>query len=81
MTEANFLHHPTWDGVTFGNPPSSINLMIHVKGLTFAEYYPKSVIFVEDGLEIRTIDMLGLTDAKKSTARHKDLNDLDFLQP
>ncbi|MFD2161495.1 DUF6036 family nucleotidyltransferase [Paradesertivirga mongoliensis] len=79
MTEENFLHHTNWDVFTFGVPPSAIDVMINVKGLNFSECYEKSVYFHEDDLEIRTIHVSDLIKAKQSSARPKDLDDLQNL--
>jgi predicted nucleotidyltransferase len=79
MTLENFLHHPQWDVFSFGNPPSAIDVMVKVKGLDFNVCYKKAVIFEEDGLKIRTIHLSDLKEAKRSSARPKDINDLENL--
>ncbi len=79
MTEENFLHHQTWDVFTFGNPPSAIDIMVALKGLSFHESYKNTVIFEENGLEIRTIHLNVLKKAKRSSGRPKDLDDLENL--
>jgi hypothetical protein len=79
MTEENFLNHPDWEVFTFGIPPSSIDLMIKVKGLNFDECYNNAVFFEEDDLQIRTIDINNLVSAKKASGRSKDLDDLENL--
>ncbi|WP_113660708.1 nucleotidyltransferase [Pedobacter nanyangensis] len=79
MTKENFLNHPEWEVFSFGRPPVSIDLMIIVKGLEFQACYQKAVFFSEDGLNIRTINYKDLIKAKKSSARPKDINDLDKL--
>lgn len=81
MTEENFLNHADWDVFTFGVPPSSIDIMIKVKGLNFDECYHNAVFFEEDGLQIRTIHINNLISAKKVSGRSKDLNDLENLIP
>jgi hypothetical protein len=45
MTEYNFLNHPEWEVFTFGTPPSSIDIMIKVKGLNFDECYNNAIFF------------------------------------
>ncbi|RYY37508.1 MAG: hypothetical protein EOP46_02350 [Sphingobacteriaceae bacterium] len=80
MTEENFLHHPTWDVFTFGNPPSSIDIMIRAKGLDFDTCFNQSVYFEEEGIQIRTININDLLDAKKASARPKDIDDIQNLQ-
>jgi hypothetical protein len=81
MTEGNFLNHPEWEVFTFGTPPSSIDLMIKVKGLDFHECYKNAVFFEDDGLQIRTIHINNLINAKKASGRSKDLDDLENLNP
>ncbi|RYD80149.1 MAG: hypothetical protein EOP55_03010, partial [Sphingobacteriales bacterium] len=73
MTKENFLNHPDWEVFSFGRPPTSIDLMIMVKGLNFEECYTNAVFFEEDDLIIRTINYEDLLTAKKSSARAKDI--------
>jgi len=80
MTADTFLNHPTWDVFTFGNPPTSIDIMIRVKGMTFEECYSNAIYFEEDGLSIRTIFLQDLINAKKASGRAKDINDLENLE-
>lgn len=80
MTLDNFLNHPTWDVFTYGNPPSSIDIMIKLKGLSFDETYEKATIFVEDGLKIKTIHINDLKAAKRASNRAKDIDDLENLK-
>lgn len=81
MTENAFLKNETFDVFTFGKPPSSIDIMVAVKGLDFADCYLNSVYFDEDGLKVRTIYINDLISAKKASGRSKDLNDLENLIP
>lgn len=81
MTEENFLHHPNWDVFTFGIPPVAIDIMIQVKGLDFETCFAQAVIFEDEGLKVRTIHKDNLIQAKKSSGRSKDLNDIENLQP
>ncbi len=81
MTESNFLNHSNWDVFTFGVPPVAIDIMINVRGLDFDICYKRSVLFEEDGLFIRTIHYKNLVEAKIASARPKDLNDLQNLNP
>lgn len=55
MTEKAFLTDPVLDVFTFGRPPSSIDIMVKVKGLDFDECYKSAVFFDDDGLQISTI--------------------------
>ena len=79
MTEQNFLNHPTSDVFTFGKPPSSIDIMVKVKGLNFDTCYRQALYFNEDGLNVRTIHINDLICAKKASGRAKDINDLENL--
>ena len=79
MTEENFLSHPNWDVFTFGVPPVAIDVMVSVKGLDFDTCYQNSILFAEDDLSIRTINLNSLIQAKKMAGRSKDLNDLENL--
>jgi hypothetical protein len=81
MTEASFLNNTKVDVFTFGRPPSSIDVMVEVKGLNFDDCYKHAVYFEEDGLMIRTIFLNDLISAKKASGRAKDINDLENLIP
>lgn len=81
MTEERFLNDPNVDVFTYGKPPSSIDVMIEVKGMDFNECYENSVFFEEDGLQIRTIHFNNLINAKKASGRAKDMDDLENLIP
>lgn len=79
MTKENFLEHPDWDVFTFGTAPVSIDIMVKLKGLNFEDAFRNSIVFEEGGLQVRTIGRENLIQAKKSTGRSKDLDDLDHL--
>jgi hypothetical protein len=79
MTEKNFLTDFKNDVFTFGRPPSSIDVMVEVKGMNFDECYANAVFFEDDGLKIRTIHYNNLISAKRASGRLKDLDDLDNL--
>ena len=81
MTESVFLYNNDFDVFTFGKPPSSIDIMLAVKGLNFDDCYQNAVYFKEDELSIRTIYLNDLINAKKASGRFKDLNDLENLLP
>lgn len=80
MNEENFLSHPSWDVFTFGVPPVAIDIMVKVKGLDFKECYEKSILFEDDDLFIRTIHKDDLIKAKQSSARPKDIDDIQNIQ-
>jgi hypothetical protein len=79
MTEDSFLTNEKLNVFTFGRPPSSIDIMVEVKGLNFEECYKQAVFFEEDGLMIRTIYISDLINAKKASGRAKDIDDLENL--
>jgi len=79
MTEQNFLHHTQWDVFTFGTPPVAIDIMVKVKGLDFNTCFDNAVVFEDGNLVIRTIHKNNLIQAKQSSGRPKDLNDLENL--
>jgi hypothetical protein len=81
MTENSFLNNKALDVFSFGRPPSSIDIMVEVKGLTFDDCYQHAVYFEEDGLMVRTIFLDDLISAKKASGRAKDINDLENLMP
>jgi hypothetical protein len=81
MTEDKFLNDLEIEVFTFGRPPTSIDIMLSVKGMDFTECYNNSVFFEEDGLQIRTIHFNNLINAKKASGRSKDINDLENLNP
>ena len=80
MNEKNFLGHPSWDVFTFGVPPSAIDLMVRLKGLSFEECYKDAVDFFEDDLKIRTINLYHLIKAKEASNRPKDVDDIQNLK-
>lgn len=81
MTEESFLKNKELNVFTFGKPPSSIDIMVEVKGMRFEDCYQNAVYFEEDGLPIRTIYISDLINAKKAAGRAKDINDLENLIP
>jgi hypothetical protein len=64
---------------TFGRPPSVIDIMIHVKGLSFKEAFTTSQIAEMENLKVRFMGLAQLLKAKKTTGRHKDLDDIEIL--
>ena len=80
MNSNNFLTHPEWDVFSFGKPPSSIDIMVKIKGLDFLVAYENAIFFEEDELKIRTIHKNDLIQAKLASNRAKDQNDLENLR-
>ncbi|RFZ95700.1 hypothetical protein D0C36_09340 [Mucilaginibacter conchicola] len=81
MTADKFLNDSKTDVFTFGRPPVAIDIMLDVLGLNFSECFDKAIFFEDDGLEVRTIHINDLITAKKASGRHKDLDDLEHLNP
>jgi hypothetical protein len=79
MTEENFLHHTAWDVFTFGNPPVAIDVMVKIEGVDFTSAFERSVVFIDDQLEIRTIHKNDMIALKKAAGRAKDIVDLENL--
>jgi hypothetical protein len=79
MTQERFLNDSLVDVFTFGRPPVAIDIMISVLGLDFNECFEKAIYFEDDDLQIRTIHINDLIDAKKASGRPKDLDDLENL--
>lgn len=63
MTLEKFLSSDT-DVFRFGLPPSRIDLMTNVLGLSFEEAYQRSLIYSEEGFDIRVIHINDLKTAK-----------------
>ncbi len=77
MTEKTFYRTPMGMFLHLGF--LRLLLMVKVKGLDFQECFDKSVVFDDDDLKIRTIHKNNLIQAKRSSGRAKDLNDLENL--
>ncbi|MEX0596759.1 MAG: hypothetical protein WD512_09675, partial [Candidatus Paceibacterota bacterium] len=60
-------------------PPSRIDLMTNVLGLSFDETYARSYIYSEEGFDVRVIHINDLKRAKITSARPRDINDLENL--
>ncbi len=72
----NFAEMTVFD---IGSPPSQIEIMNHISGVTFAEAYPNRMEIELEGVHIALIHLNDLRLNKKAAARHKDLNDLEHL--
>ena len=76
----DFLNTASFEVFTFGRPPVSIDIMTHVKGLTFGKAFESSIINETQGFKIRLIGYQDLIEAKKSSRRYRDLNDIENLE-
>jgi len=79
MTLENFLNTKKMDVFSYGRAPVSIEIMTLLKGCDFDESYKLSQIYIDEGLEIRTIHLNTLKQSKKAAGRYKDLDDLEKL--
>lgn len=64
---------------TFGRPPVAIDVMTAVKGLDFREAYAAHKTMDIQGTTIHFLDRRSLTEAKRASGRHKDLDDIEHL--
>lgn len=79
MTEDNFMNSEKFDVFVFGVPPSSIDLITKIKGLEFDEAYTSVINKNFEGLQIKLIHLNDLIKAKKSSARPRDIDDIENL--
>lgn len=79
MTLEKFLSDEN-DVFRFGVPPSRIDLMTNVLGLNFKETYDRSFVYKEEGFDVRVIHINDLKTAKQTSARPRDINDLENLK-
>ena len=79
MTIENFLNNDDMDVFTFGNPPVCIDILSAVKGLAFDDAFQSSVKATWNEVPVNVIDLPHLILAKKTSARFKDLDDLDYI--
>jgi hypothetical protein len=66
--------------IQLGYPPNRIDLLTSISGVEFEDCYPMRFSTDIDGLKIDFIDIENLKKNKKTTGRHKDLNDLENLE-
>lgn len=80
MTLERFLLLPHYDVFTFGRPPVCIDIITHIKGLTFEEAFSSAQWFdIEQDLAVRGLSLQSLLLAKQASARNKDLDDIEHL--
>ena len=63
----------------FGLPPTGIDILTGVSGLTFAEVWPDRVEAKIAGMEIPFLGRNALTKNKRASGRMKDLGDIEGL--
>jgi len=65
--------------VRMGVPPMRIEVLTQIDGVTFEECYAGRLTVEIDGLPVALISIDHLRQNKKTSARHKDLDDLENL--
>jgi predicted nucleotidyltransferase len=58
----------------------AIDLMIRIEGFSFDEIYQRSVLYSDDGVQVRVIHKSDLIALKQRAGRPKDLDDLENLK-
>ena len=66
--------------VQFGVPPSRIDLLTEVTGVTFEPAWESRVVHEVDGLKIPFVGRETLLKNKRATGRSKDLADIETLE-
>lgn len=66
--------------IQLGHPPSRIDLLNTLSGITFSECYEARVQIDSDGISINFIDLANLKKNKMASGRHQDLADLENLE-
>ena len=66
--------------IKLGNEPSRIDLLCDLPGIQFDEVYESAVIYSEEDLEIKVIDINKLIRNKKAVGRTQDLDDVKKLE-
>ena len=79
MTADNFLDSSRMDVVSFGVPPTSIEILTNPMGVDSANRYPRSIWYEHEGLSIRLIARDDLT-AERAVGRPRDLDDIGRLE-
>ncbi len=72
--------------VQFGRPPHRVDLISAIDGVTFAEAWPQRVcenVELADGSRhpLNVIGLAELVRNKRAAGRHKDLDDVEHLEP
>jgi len=78
MTRENFLSH-NFNVFRFGRNPVAIVIMIACRGLDFEKTFQTAIWTAFEGIDIRVIHINRLIEAKKTSGRFKDLDDVEKL--
>ncbi|MSP24965.1 MAG: hypothetical protein EXR75_07330 [Myxococcales bacterium] len=73
-------------GVQFGRPPNRIDILSAIDGVKFAEAWPQRVeeslaLLDERNISLPLIGLKHLLQNKRAAGRHKDLDDVEHLEP
>jgi hypothetical protein len=67
--------------IQFGQPPLRIDLLTAIDGVTFDACYANRKEVTFDGLTMNFIGYHDLVTNKKATGRHRDLDDVENMEP
>ncbi|MEO8068621.1 MAG: DUF6036 family nucleotidyltransferase [Flavobacteriales bacterium] len=67
--------------IQFGQPPLRIDLLTSIDGVTFDACYTNRKEVTFDGLAMNFIGYHDLVTNKKATGRHRDLDDVENMDP
>ena len=67
--------------IQFGQPPLRIDLLTSIDGVTFDACYANRKVVTFDGLSMNFIGYHDLVTNKKATGRHRDLDDVENMEP
>lgn len=67
--------------IQFGQPPLRIDLLTSIDGVTFGACYANRKEVSFDGLSMNFIGYHDLVTNKKATGRHRDLDDVENMEP
>jgi Nucleotidyl transferase of unknown function (DUF2204) len=67
--------------IQMGYPPARIDLMTSIEGVEFAQAYPHAVRVVIEGVPLTIISREHFLKNKRALGRHKDLADVEALDP
>lgn len=67
--------------IQFGQPPLRIDLLTSIDGVTFDDCYANRKEVTFDGLTMHFIGYHDLVKNKRTTGRHRDLDDIENMDP
>ena len=78
ITLENFLSN-RFDVFSIGRSPLRIDIITQLKGLSFPDANEHSLNVEMEGLKVKYLRLDDLIKAKKSSGRHKDMDDIEKL--